>query len=61
MIDNIEERLEEWLIAPVQRIIFHLETAKDPDFVIGEMQKGEQRGRHCHRPGYAVDAACAVF
>ena len=34
MINDIEERFGEWLIAPVSRIIFHLEAAKDPDFVI---------------------------
>ena len=45
MISNIEERLEEWLIAPVKRIIFHLETAKDPDFVIEKIKKaGKETG-----------------
>ncbi len=39
MIADIEERLENWLIAPIQRIIFHLETSKDPDFVIDECKK----------------------
>jgi ribulose-phosphate 3-epimerase len=39
MINNIEERMEDWLIAPVNRIIFHLETAKDPDFVIEKCKK----------------------
>ncbi|PIR07445.1 ribulose-phosphate 3-epimerase [Candidatus Jorgensenbacteria bacterium CG11_big_fil_rev_8_21_14_0_20_38_23] len=39
MINNIEERIEEWLIAPVKRIIFHLEAAKNPDFVIEKCRK----------------------
>lgn len=34
MLDKIEDRIEEWFLAPVKRIIFHLETAKDPHFVI---------------------------
>ncbi len=39
MINDVEERLEEWLITPVQRIIFHLETAKNPDFIIEKCKK----------------------
>jgi len=34
MIDQIEERVDEWLIAPVSRVVFHLEASKDPHFVI---------------------------
>ncbi len=45
MINNIEERIEDWLIAPVSRIIFHLETAKDPDFVLEKIkQVGKEAG-----------------
>ncbi len=45
MINNIEERIENWLIAPVKRIIFHLETAKDPDFVIEKCHEaGKEAG-----------------
>ncbi len=39
MINDIEERIEDWLIAPVKRIIFHLEAVKDPDFVIEKCRK----------------------
>ncbi len=39
MIGDIEERIEEWLIASVKRIIFHLETVKDPDFVFGKIKE----------------------
>ena len=39
MINDIEARIEEWLIAPVNRIIFHLEAAKDPDFVIEKIRE----------------------
>lgn len=42
MINDIEERIEEWLIAPISRIIFHLETAKDPDFVIEECRQAKK-------------------
>ena len=34
MFNNIEDRVVNWLIEPVDRVIFHLETAKDPHFVI---------------------------
>ncbi len=34
MINNIEDRIENWLIEPVKRIIFQLEASKDPYFVI---------------------------
>ncbi len=34
MIGDIEKKIDSWLIAAVNRIIFHLEAAKDPDFVI---------------------------
>ena len=34
MIDEIEERVEDWFIPAVKRIIFHLEAAKDPYAVI---------------------------
>ncbi len=39
MISNVDERIENWLIAPVNRIIFHLETSKGPDFVIEKCKK----------------------
>jgi len=42
MINDIEKRVENWLIEPVNRIIFHLETAKDPYFVI---QKCKEVGK----------------
>jgi len=39
MINNIEERLDNWLIAPVKRIYFHIDTCKAPDFVIEKIKK----------------------
>jgi len=42
MIADIEDRIENWLIAPIQRIIFHLETAKDPDFVIEKCREAKK-------------------
>ncbi len=45
MINNIEQKIENWLIAPVNRIIFHLETAKDPDFVLEKIREaGKEAG-----------------
>ncbi len=45
MMSDIDRRVEEWLIAPVKRIIFHLETAKDPDFVIEKIHAYRQAGK----------------
>jgi ribulose-phosphate 3-epimerase len=45
MINDIEERVENWLIAPVKRIIFHLEAARDPDFVIEKCRAYRQAGK----------------
>jgi ribulose-phosphate 3-epimerase len=42
MIDKIEDRIKNWLIAPVKRVIFHLEAGKDPYFV---MQKCQEAGK----------------
>jgi len=39
MMNNIEERLDNWLIAPVKRIFFHLNASADPDFVIEQCRK----------------------
>ncbi len=34
MVNKIEERIFEWFLPMIDRIIFQLETARDPDFVI---------------------------
>ena len=47
MIKNIEERLDNWLIAPVKRIFFHLSAVSDPDFIIEK----------CHKNGKEVGIA----
>ncbi len=39
MIDRIEERVDEWLLASVKRVIFHLETSIYPHFVIEKCRK----------------------
>ncbi len=39
MITNAEERLDDWLIFPVKRIIFHLEAVKDPYIIIDKCRK----------------------
>lgn len=45
MIDDIERRIDDWLIPDVKRIIFHLETAKDPDFVLKKIKDaGKEAG-----------------
>ena len=45
MINNIDEKLDSWFLGPVRRIIFHLETAKDPADIIKRCKKsGRQVG-----------------
>ena len=39
MLADIETRVDDWLIAPIKRVIFHLETAKDPYLVIEKCRK----------------------
>lgn len=34
MLDNIDEKIGEWAASPAQRIIFHIESSKDPAKVI---------------------------
>lgn len=48
MVNNIEEKLDNWLIAPVKRIFFHLNASRDPDFVI---EKIKEAGKE---PGIAI-------
>lgn len=45
MINDIEKNVDEWLIPQVKRIIFHIETAVDPDLVIKKIQDaGKEAG-----------------
>lgn len=45
MINNIEERADEWILPGVSRIIFQLEAAKDPDFAIKKIKDaGKEAG-----------------
>jgi len=34
MLDNMERRIEDWLLPNVHRIVFHIGATSDPDFVI---------------------------
>jgi len=36
MLDDIDSKIEDWIFSKVDRIIFHIETAKDPDLVINK-------------------------
>lgn len=45
MINGIEKKVDEWLVPQVKRIIFHIETAVDPDLVIKKIQyAGKEAG-----------------
>lgn len=45
MLDNMERRIEDWLLPNVHRIIFHISAANDPDFVIEKCRKaGKEAG-----------------
>ena len=50
MMNDIEERFDEWLIAPVSRIIFHLEAVKDPVFVIEKCRENKKEVGIAIRP-----------
>lgn len=39
MMADIEEKIENWLKSPVQRIIFHLETAKNAEDLINKIKE----------------------
>ena len=39
MINNVERRIDDWLVSGVKRIIFHIEGSKDPDFVINRCKE----------------------
>lgn len=42
MIGNLEKRAIDWVLPPVSRVIFHLEAAKDPDFIIDFCKKNNK-------------------
>ncbi|TSD02461.1 MAG: ribulose-phosphate 3-epimerase [Parcubacteria group bacterium Athens0714_24] len=48
MINNIEEKIDNWLVTQVKRIFFHLGACNDPDFVI---EKIKNAGKE---PGIAI-------
>lgn len=45
MVDNIDEKIGDWLATDIKRIIFHASACADPDFVIDEILKaGKEAG-----------------
>ncbi|MEW5907731.1 MAG: hypothetical protein AB1643_00920 [Patescibacteria group bacterium] len=48
MINDIERRVEDWLLPNVKRVIFHIEKCKDPDFVIKRLREA------CKEIGVAI-------
>ncbi|MCF7835968.1 MAG: ribulose-phosphate 3-epimerase [Candidatus Marinimicrobia bacterium] len=42
MINDIEKGVENWIIEPVKRIIFHLEATKDPHIVIQKIKETDK-------------------
>lgn len=38
MVNDIEKKIDEWFVPRVKRIIFHIETAVEPDLVIKKIQ-----------------------
>ncbi|MFH1326474.1 MAG: hypothetical protein ABIH48_03320 [Candidatus Falkowbacteria bacterium] len=58
MINDIESRVEEWLIPQVKRVIFHIETAKDSNLVIEKIKKaGKEPGMAVGPDGSWTDVA----
>jgi ribulose-phosphate 3-epimerase len=43
MINRLEDQLENWLTEPVERIVFHLEAAKDPYFIIQKCREAKKQ------------------
>jgi ribulose-phosphate 3-epimerase len=45
MVFDIENKINKWLESPVKRVIFHLETAKDPYLLVEKCKKaGKEAG-----------------
>lgn len=45
MINNVEKRIENWLLPNIKRIIFHLEAVDDPNFIINKIHEaGKEAG-----------------
>ena len=42
MVENPEKEIEEWLIKPVSRIIFHQEATKDHQFLINKIHEAKK-------------------
>ncbi|MBU1160099.1 hypothetical protein KKD04_02880 [Patescibacteria group bacterium] len=58
MINDIENRVEDWFLPQIKRIIFHIETAKDPDLVIEKIKKvGKEPGMAVGPDGKWTDLA----
>ena len=50
MIDKPEKKIEEWLIKPVSRIIFHQEAAKSSKFLIEKIHEAKKEAGIAIRP-----------
>ncbi len=58
MINGIEKKVDEWFIPQVKRIIFHIETAVNPDLVIKKIQDaGKEAGMAAGPDGRWTDIA----
>ena len=45
MINNVEKRIENWLLPNIKRIIFHSEAVDNPDFIINKIHEaGKEAG-----------------
>ena len=42
MVDSVDEKINRWLVPPVKRIIFHLESAKNPAAIIERIKKAKK-------------------
>jgi ribulose-phosphate 3-epimerase len=49
MLDDIDDKIQEWFIKPIRRIIFHLEASKNPELVIAKCRKAKIE------PGIAIN------
>ena len=59
MINNVEQRIDDWLIKGVKRIIFHIGGSKDPGFVIDRCHKNKTEAGIAISPDESIVKALA--
>ncbi len=61
MLADIDRRVEEWLTLPVSTIIFHVEAARDPLFIVDACHKAGKRAYAALRPETPIEMSRAMW